>query len=80
MKFYVEIFMKTVVMSGLTTVFLIYFCLPSYRNFTNLQTFMAESTTPYEDRMLPGISVWSQAEDTDLLYSNIQDSNTLLHR
>ena len=25
MKFYVEIFMKTVVMSGLTTIFLIYF-------------------------------------------------------
>ena len=78
MKFYCEILVKTVVMSCLPAVFLMYFCLPSYLNYTARQTFMAETTEDYEERMLPAVTVWSQEEDTDLLYHNIQDT-TLLH-
>ena len=74
MKFYFEIFLKTLVMSGLTAVFWLYFCVPSYQNYTDLHTFLAESSKHYQERMLPAVSVWSLEEDTDLLYHNIQDS------
>ena len=79
MKFYFEIFVKTLVMTGLTAVFLLYFCVPSYQNYTDLHTFLAESGNQYQERMLPAVTVWSQEEDTDLLYHNIQDCDTLLH-
>ena len=77
MKFYVEILLKTVVMTGLSAVFWLYFCVPSYQTYTDLQTFLAESSTPYQERMMPAVSVWSQEEDTELLYHNIQESATL---
>ena len=75
MKFYFEILVKTLVLTGLTAVFLFYFCIPSYQNYTDRLTFLAESSQQYQERMLPAVSVWSQEEDTALLYHNIQDSN-----
>ena len=77
MKFYVEILLKTVVMTGLSAVFWLYFCVPSYQTYKDLHTFLAESSTPYQERMMPAVSVWSQEEDTELLYHNIQESATL---
>ena len=74
MKIYFGIVVKTVVVTGLTAVFFIYFCVPSYQNYTELQTFLAESSKHYEQEMLPAVSVCSQEEDTDLLYHDIQDS------
>ena len=77
MKIYFDILLKTVVVTGLTVVFLKYFCVPSYQHYTELQTFLAESSKHYEQRMLPSVSVCSQGADTELLYHNIQESTTL---
>ena len=65
---------RALVTAGLFSIFIKFFCSPSYSHYQERQTFLAESSRQYEDGMLPAISIWSQPHDVALLYQNIQDS------
>ena len=64
---------RALVTAGLFSIFIKFFCSPSYSHYQERQTFLAESSRQYEDGMLPAISIWSQPHDVALLYQNIQD-------
>ena len=64
---------RGLVMAGLSVVFLVYFCEPSYRHYTDRQTFLAESSSAFSESMLPAVSVWRQPDSVELLYQRIAD-------